>query len=374
MRARIVIIGTDITGLCLALELARRTNPLREPVLLISGGELESAELELCCHNLEDKETALEARHGLRFWSGLWAATGRDPGWNSCGLVYEKGFEEHPTVWKRLLELGASVRREPGELFDEDAGTLSTAKAATCLEALAREAGAVVRIHEVAEELVIEAGKITGVKTSRGSISTSEVLLAGTGGATFAPGGPPVLNEKRWTEFGYEANEPLAVEATSRARDPKDLFATNEQGREAAAGAFEAHFERDEPVSSEVMALVSGDLVASPEPEGRLWVRGAKQAEAERGALAERVLGCARVAAQRTHSSWMADDESPVIGPVPSVEGAWIACGFGEDVSLFAPACAEGLAERILKGESGWFSGKSCDPRRASLSWSNRAR
>ena len=374
MHARIVIIGTGTTGLCLALELARRTNPLKEPVLLLSAGGSEFTGLELCRHDLEDGSMALEARHGLRFWSGLWAATGRDSGWNSCGLVYEKALEGDPPAWKRLLELGASVRREAGELFDEDAGTLSTAKAVTCLEALAREAGAVVRLGEVAEELIVETGKITGVKTSGGLISTSEVVLVGTRGAAFVPGGPPALNEKQWAEFGYEANETLPGETGSGAREPEDLFATNELGPEAAAGAFEAHFEQEEPISSELRALVSGDFVASPEPEGRLWVRGTEQAEAERGVLAERSLGSARLMAQRTHSSWLAEDKRPVIGPIPSVEGAWLACGFGEDVSLFAPACAEGLAERILKGESSWFNGINCDPRRASLSWLNRAR
>ena len=372
MRARIVIIGTGTTGLCLALELARRTNPLREPVLLISGGESESTELELCGHDLERNRMALEARHGLRFWGGLWAATGRDPGWNSCGLAYKKAWEGDPLAWKRFLELGASVRREPGEFIDEDAGTLSTAKALTCLEALAREAGAVVRLGEVAEELIIEEGRIAGVKTSSGRISTSEIVLAGMRGASLAPDGPPVLNQTRWTEFGYEVDEALAEEA--REREPEDLFSTNRLGPEAAAGAFEAHFEQEGPSSSEIMAQVSGNLVASPEQGGELWVRGPEQVEGEAAALAERALGCVRLMGQRTHCSWLANDERPVIGPIPTLEGAWIACGFGGQAGLFAPACAEGLAERILKGEGGWFGGQNYDPGRASLSWSNRAR
>lgn len=376
MRARIVIIGTGTTGLCLALELARRTNPLTEPVLLISAGEPESTELELCRYELEGEGLHLEARHGLRFWSGLWAATGREAGWNSCGLAYERAREEDPPAWKRLLELGAAVRRESGFVFDEDAGTLSTAKAFACLVALAREAGAIVRTGEVAEELIIEAGKITGVKTSSGLISTEEVVLAGFAAASLAPSGPPVLNQKLWTEFGYEASEGEALvgEATSGEREAETPRATGGLGMEAMATAFESHFDQEEPSSSEVRAQVSGSLVASPEQGGRLWVGGHKQGEADAGALAQRVLGSARLKGQRTRSSWLSTDESPVIGPLPEAGGAWIACAFGENTSLFAPACAEGLAERILKGESGWFSRQDCDPRRASLSWLNRAR
>ena len=374
MRARIVIIGTGTTGLCLALELARRTNPLTEPVLLISAGGPEPQELELCRHDLEGEGMALEARHGLRFWSGLWAATGRDPGWNSCGLAYEPVWEEDPAAWKRLLELGASVRREQGCVFDEDAGTLSTAKALTCLEALAREAGAVVRTGDVAEELIIEAGKITGVKTASGLIITAEVVLAGAKAATIAPGGPPALDEKLWTELGYETNDggDLVEEARSEEGELADLFAADALGGRAAAAAFESHFEQEEPSSSEVRAQVSGSSVAAPEQDGRLWVGGLEQGEAE--ALARRVLGSALLKDQRTRSTWLAADERPVIGPLPAVEGAWIACAFGEKTSLYAPACAEALAERILKGETGWFRGGDCDPQRASLSWSNRAR
>lgn len=374
MRARIVIIGTGTTGLCLALELARRTNPLTEPVLLISAAGPKPLELELCRHDLEGEGLALEARHGLRFWSGLWAATGRDPGWNSCGLAYEPVWEEDPPAWKRLLDLGASVRREKDCVFDEDAGTLSTAKALTCLEALAREAGAVVRTGAVAEELIVEGGKITGVKTSSGPISTAEVVLAGARAATLAPGGSPALDEKLWTELGYETNEgeALVEEATGGEGEIKDLFATSALGREAAADAFESHFEQEEPSSSGVRAQVSGSSVAAPEQDGRLWVGGLEQGEAE--ALAKRVLGSARLKAQRTRSAWLAADERPVIGPLPAAEGAWIACAFGENTSLYAPACAEALAEQILKGESGWFRGGHCDPRRASLSWPNRAR
>ena len=374
MRARIVIIGTGTTGLCLALELARRTNPLTEPVLLISAGGLNPQELELCRHDLEGEGLALEARHGLRFWSGLWAATGRDPGWNSCGLAYEEVREEDAPAWKKLLDLGASVRREKDCVFDEDAGTLSTAKALTCLEALAREAGAVVRTGDVAQELIVEAGKVTGVKTSSGLIKTAEVVLAGARAATIAPGGPPVLDERSWTELGYETSggEALVEETTSGEREIGDLFATNALGRQAAAAAFEDHFEQEEPSSSEVRAQVSGSSVAAPEQDGRLWVGGPKQAEVD--ALAQRVLGSALLKEQRTRSTWLAADERPVIGPLPATEGAWIACAFGENTSLYAPACAEALAGRVLKGETGWFRGGDYDPRRASLSWSNRAR
>ena len=375
MRARIVIIGNGTTGLCLALELARRMNPLSDPVLLVSAGEEAPCEVELCRYDLEAEGLSLEARHGLRFWAGLWSSTGRDPGWNPCGLTHEALSAERPLSLERLRELGALVRFEGGRVFDEDAGTLNTKRAAASLEALAREAGAIVRTGDAAEALVVEQGKVVGVKTSGGLISTDEVVLAGVKAAAVAPGGAPVLTEKVWTEFAYEGEEERSSqdELADGGQALDDLFATNELGPEAAAAAFESHFEQGEPGSSEVRAQISGGLVASPEQSGRLWVGGPGQAEPAAEELAQRTLGTAQLKDQRERGAWSATDERPILGRLPFTEGAWIACAFGERESLFAPACAEHLSERILTGESGWFSGGACDPNRAAVSWSSRA-
>lgn len=376
MRARIVIIGTGTTGLCLALELARRTNPLRDPVLLLSAGELASSEVELCRYDLEEEDLSLEARHGLRFWGGLWSATGRDPGWNPCGLSYERVSVGEPAALKRLQELGTSVRVEGGRVSDEDAGTLCTMKAAATLEALAREAGAIVRTGETAEELVVEDGRVIGVKTSRGMISTEGVVLAGASAAAVAPLGAPMLSERMWTEFAYDEEEGGSAEEdiTGEDRGLDDLFAMNELNPEKAAAVFESHFEQEGPSGSDVSAQISGGLVASPEQSGRLWVGGFEQDEPAAEGLAQRMLGAARLSSQRSRCAWSTADERPIVGPLPSIRQAWIACAFGEKASLFAPACAESLSDLILAGESGWFSGGVCDPSRAAVSWSSRAR
>ena len=376
MRARIVIIGTGTTGLCLALELARRTNPLSDPVLLVSAGETAPAELELCRYDLEVEALSLEARHGLRFWAGLWSATGRDPGWNPCGLTYAEVSTEGPPALKRMRELGASVHLEGGRVSDEDAGTLCTKKAAGSLEALAREAGAIVRKGEIAEGLVVEGGRVVGVKTSSGTISAGEVVLAGASAAALAPDGAPALSEKVWTEFAYDGEGRDCAEegASGEELGLEDLFTTNDLNPEAAAAVFESHFEQESPSGSEVRAQASGDLVASPEQGGRLWVGGFEQSESAAEELARRTLGAANSSSRRSHGLWSTADERPIVGPLPSIEGVWIGCAFGEKTSLLAPACAESLSDLILAGESGWFNGGVCDPSRAAVSWSSRAR
>jgi glycine/D-amino acid oxidase-like deaminating enzyme len=376
MRARIVIIGTGTTALCLALEFARRTNPLREPVLLISGGTPELAALELCRHDLEGSGHALEARHGLRFWSGLWAATGRDPGWNACGLIYESGKEVEDSVWKRLRELGASVRKEGDRLLDEDAGTLSTEHAVSALEALAREAGAVVRKGELAKEIMVENGKVTGVRTSKGEITSTEIILAGAEAAALVPGAALVLEREERTEFCFEAKpgEDVDTDSVRGAEPVRDLFSSEELGMRGAASAFENHFEVEEPDRSEAMSRVSTDETALPEQGGKVWIMAKDKSEAELLAAAEEDSNNEHERLERRHCLWRTSDKSPVIGPVRSTQGLWVACAFGENAALFAPACAEGLAVRILNGETGWFSGQGYDPSRDELNWQSRSR
>jgi glycine/D-amino acid oxidase-like deaminating enzyme len=376
MRARIVIIGTGTTALCLALEFARRTNPLTDPVLLISGGTPELAALELCCHDLEGSGRALEARHGLRFWSGLWAATGRDPGWNACGLVYESGKEMDGSVWKRLRELGASVRKEGDRLLDEDAGTLSTENAVMVLEALAREAGAVVRRGEFAEEIMVENGKVIGVKTSKGEITSTEIILAGAEAAVLAPGATLVLEREERTELCFKRKQGEGVEADAAQEDAplRDLFSSEALGMGGAASAFENHFEVEEPDRSEAVARVSADETALPEQGGQVWVMAKDKSGAELLAVAEEDSNNEQGRLERRHCLWRAPDKSPVIGPVLLTQGLWVACAFGEKAAVFAPACAEGLAVRILDGESGWFSGQEYDPSREALNWQSRSR
>ena len=78
-----------------------------------------------------------------------------------------------------MRELGAAVRREGETIVDEEAGTLCLDQARRCLEALAREAGAVVRLGDRAMELRVDAGKVIGLRTSGGEIDCTTVVLVG---------------------------------------------------------------------------------------------------------------------------------------------------------------------------------------------------
>ena len=366
MRAHLVVIGSGITGLCLALEAARRTDALSRPVVLLAGDEDEPTGLELCRHDLEGG-LALEARHGVRFWSSFWQSTGRDPGWNACGALVDVGAEA-PSGWARARELGAAVRREGEALVDEEAGTLCLEKARRCLEALAREAGAIVRLGERVTELRVEAGEVLGLRTTGGTIDCNTVAIVGESAINLTPGGPPPLTQKTWRERGF--GDEAADERNARAPEskPSDLFGSDELGREFAASAFEERFEAEEPPRSEVRASVRGAVVASPDQHGQLWVGGVDCEGEQAALLAGEVLGEAASGEERTRPIWEPRDAAPIVGPVSTCQGVWLACGFGASASLFAPACAEGLATRILGGSGGWFDGPEFDPSRASLS------
>ena len=371
MRARLVIIGSGTTGLCLAHEAARRTDPLSTPVLLLAGAELTSPRLELCRHDLDSEELALEVRHGLRFWSGLQARTGRDPGWNPCGAVIEAPVVDELSCWERLSELGAGVRREGDKVFDDDAGTLDAERARSCLEALAREAGAVVRVGERALSVRVASDGTHLIETSAGEVVAEDVVIAGAGACSLTPGGAPSLIRRTWKEraFGGERGrdegrgdldeEPLVLE----------FLPSGELDAGSVQGAFEERFGAEEPEVEGPRARVQGDLVAAPERGGRLWVGGAEDSNGDQGALAARAIGDVVAGEERERALWEGPDGAPIIGAVPGCEGVWLACGFGAKANLLAPACAETLSSMVLDGAGSWFARERFRPARASLSW-----
>jgi glycine/D-amino acid oxidase-like deaminating enzyme len=385
MRARLVIVGKGTTGLCLALEAARRTDPIAQPVVLLAGPETTSPRLELCRHDLDGSGWALEARHGLRYWSGLRARTGRDPGWNPCGAIVEEGGAEAAAGWSRLLELGVDVRRAGERFVDEEAGTLDGEQARACLEALAREAGAVVRGGEEALEVLVLEGGGVEVRTATDRIRCDEAILAGAGACALAPGGGPELARTTWSERVHGEEAALDGDAGdgSDERNGGDgeeeplvlnYLPSGGLGPAALADALEGEFADEGPGGGGVRARVRGGLVAAPERGGRLWVGGVDYDGEGAEALATSALGDCAAGEERTRAIWTARDGAPIVGPVPGSAGVWLACGFGARAGLFAPACAEGLALRLLDGSTGWFTENACDPGRSSVSWPSRSR
>jgi glycine/D-amino acid oxidase-like deaminating enzyme len=371
MRARLVIIGSGTTGLCLALEAARRTDPLSAPVVLLAGGETTSPRLELCRHDLACADLVLEARHGIRFWSGLRARTGRDPGWNPCGALVEVSGEDELAAWGRLQELGAEIRRDGDKVFDDDAGTLEGERARACIEALAREAGAVVRMGEMALSVQAGPGRPLVVETTAGEISSDAVVLAGAGASSLTPGGAPELVSRIWRERSYGGEEEGGDEQAETEAAPLvlDFLPSGELDESAVADVFQERFGGPELGRAGVRARATGDLVAAPESGGRLWVGGVGDPSGDAAALAARAIGEISLGEERERALWEGPDGAPIIGAVPGTEGVWLACGFGAGAGLFAPACAEGLASRVLEGVSGWFSQPRYDATRSSVSW-----
>ena len=371
MRARLVIIGSGTTGLCLAYEAARRTDPLSSPVLLLAGPEVTSPRLELCRHDLENAELALEARQGLRFWSGMRSQTGRDPGWNPCGAVVEVGAGVELSAWARLNELGAELRRDGDKVFDDDAGTLDVVRARACVEALAREAGAIVRVGERARAVRSIPGEPHVIETTAGEVLAEAVVIAGAGGRTLIPGGEPPLTRHTWRESSFGGDEEPDAAQTGEAAEPMvlEFLPTGELDASAVQEAFEERFGPRDSGAPGPRARVQGELVAAPERGGRLWVGGLGEPKGDAGALAVRALGEAERGEVRERTLWEGADGAPIIGQAPGLNGVWLACGFGAKASLLAPACAEALSSKILEGGGSWFSQERFQPTRSTLSW-----
>jgi glycine/D-amino acid oxidase-like deaminating enzyme len=233
----------------------------------------------------------------------------------------------------------------------------------------------VVRKKGEAQELHIEGGGLLKVRASGEDVTCDAVVLAGAGAIALTPGGAPELLARTWTERSY-GGETTGSEAAQVDAEPAalDFLPSGELDPASMANAFEERFAEAEPGRVSVRARVQGGMVAAPEREGRLWVGGVNYDAESAALLAARALGESSPGEERTRTLWEGGDGSPVVGRVPGCEGVWVACGFGASAGLFAPACAEGVAMRVLEETSGWFGERSCDPARPAVNWPSRSR
>jgi sarcosine oxidase subunit beta len=60
----------------------------------------------------------------------------------------------------------------------------------------------------------------------------------------------------------------------------------------------------------------------------------------------------------------MTPDRHPVLGPIPGIQGLYVACGFSGHGVMHSPATGQAISEMILQGESRTFDVSSLSPDR----------
>jgi D-hydroxyproline dehydrogenase subunit beta len=245
-------------------------------------------------------------------------------------------------------DLAGGYRQDDGFELDPAAATLAMAEAA-------RRAGAVFRTHEQVHGLVVEGGRVTGVLLDGGPLAAGAVVLA-TGpwtrplaaraGVDLPVGGARgwllqtaplpwtvrhTLMDAGWSALSEAQRHSLTVAELAGA--PPDLDEGAAFALQQAAGGH---------------AVVGASLAVSLRED-------AEQPETARG-LARRALrfvpGLAGVPVVATWSGVrpVTPDGHPLVGPVPGLEGLWVAAGHGPIGVMAAPATAAMLADHLVDG------------------------
>jgi glycine/D-amino acid oxidase-like deaminating enzyme len=366
-----IIVGGGVVGAAVAYFLAERREP--DVVLLERdrlGDGTTKGGLGGIRHQFVDELDVRMSKLAGAFWRSFDDVTGARHDFHQRGYLFiantAEGMEQLKAPMPLYEKVGVNVEMVdrftvrdlvPGIRVDDVAGGRFGAEDGygDPLQALAGFAAFAtlggVRIREGVNviDLVRSGDRVTGVRTSEGVLSADRVLLA-TGcwtAALAATAGvavpiwpyPRSIMESQPIPALHQA--PMVIEWESgfhfRPKANQIRFAmpnlTTDGGIEKGPGAPPAKF-------------VPGDfppLVVPPALEP--WVKA-------RAAWRHPLFADLRI-----RSSWscyyeMTPDDHPIVGPVPGVDGLFIAAGFSGHGFMHAPATAQLVVEQMLDGRA----------------------
>lgn len=258
-----------------------------------------------------------EAREMVRWQAGVLgtAASGPEP----RILSPDEAASRHPWASGRM----ESYLWLPGEA-QVDAQALAAA-----LPAAVRAAGGTVR-EDAAAFLRTRAGRVAGVETRDGGQVGADVVVLAAGAWTGRLRGLPRPVPVRPVRGQILRLEPADEPPAPLLADHRGRYAVPRSDGTVVAGSTM------EDVGFEV--AVTG--------EGRTEIRRAVEALApplEEASVVDEWAGLRPIA----------EDERPILGPDPEVEGVHYATGYGRNGVLLAPAAASAVVGRILGVETG---------------------
>ena len=199
-QTRVVIVGGGIIGVCTAFFLAQKGVPV---VLCEKGhiaGEQSSRNWGWCRKMGRDPREIPLAIEALRLWAEMNTLTGAETGFRRTGIVYlcrEPKDLEKREAWleqaarpyqldSRLLTRDQMARVLPGlagnwagALFTPSDGRAEPTRAAPAIATAAQRLGATILTNCAVRGVETSGGRITGVITENGRIACDNVVLAG---------------------------------------------------------------------------------------------------------------------------------------------------------------------------------------------------
>ena len=414
LKAKIVIAGGGVLGLSVAIHCARKADAINEPVVLLDRGDLgagSSIRSGAVLRQYDSERTkASMGRDSLRYYQALVRSTGRSVGYKRTGVLTLAGpdqveairsidetIEMNTSIGIKMKRVGAEQVRYliPGIEVDEgvvgayepDGGTVDPLLTLQCFATLARSYGATVRMggSEVTD-LILEGGRIAGVRTPRGEIQTDTVVM--TAGpwtnrflARYGINLPINIIRPSYlfvsmpgSDEGDELLEGEDLFSTAyRKKDELGLLSTGDSNRdmdEEVEMRFGAGEGNDLPAPHPVLHDLESDFYVKAEPSNsrtrisRLAVSNhvtvdnpddydntvePSFATDARAALVGRLPFYAEEEDIGTDCNLVCQtpDDRGLIGPIEALPGLFVISGFmGNDFNL-APSVGEGVAQML---------------------------
>ena len=369
-RASTVIVGGGIVGAAAAYFLAER----REPgVLLLERGRLGDGTSKgglggIRCQFTDELDVRL-SKMAIAFWRSFDELTGARHDFQQRGYLFIANTEagvaqlrEPMPLYERvgvnveivdrvnIAELVPGIRVDDvaGGRFGAEDGYGDPLQALAGFAAFAQLGGVEIREGVEVVEVAREGDRVTGVRTTDGLISAERVLLAtGCWTAPLAatasvavpiwPYARSIMESQPIPQLG---RSPMVIEWESGFHfRPKGNVVRFAMPNLTADGAIE----KGPAAPPSAYPGVYAPLVVPPSLEP--WVRA-------RAAWRHPLFADVQI-----RSSWscyyeMTPDDHPIVGPVPGVEGLFIAAGFSGHGFMHTPATAQLVVEQMLDGRA----------------------
>lgn len=199
MEADVVILGGGMAGIATAWQLAKRGTSVVVVEKGVVAGEQSSRNWGWCRQQNRDPRELPLAQLAIRIWSTLNEETGEETGFRQSGLVYASTRQSDVETWENwgkiarefgvdthMLTDSEAAARLPGNsrtwlggVYSPTDGRAEPALAAPALAKAAQRAGTVIVQNCAARAFETSGGKVSGVVTERGLIRCCALLVAG---------------------------------------------------------------------------------------------------------------------------------------------------------------------------------------------------
>ena len=198
-RTGVVVIGGGIIGVCTALYLAEQGVPVVLCEKGIIAGEQSSRNLGWCRKMGRDPRELPLIIESMRLWAGMDQHVQGNTGFTTCGTLYfadnkeeldkHEAWLEHARAYQldtRLVTNADIHRIMPGAaghwaggLYTPSDGRAEPQQAAPAIAEAARRAGATILTNCAVRGVETKGGRVAAVVTERGRIDCETVVLAG---------------------------------------------------------------------------------------------------------------------------------------------------------------------------------------------------